>query len=161
MINTRLTGDSIKVAMARTVYNSAIEELRGATSPGRIQRQKRYRDARGRIIGAATPETYDVTRPRNWDQKPAVGDELANQKLWGKACYLAAKALETDEGVEYWQKRFEAQLHATRGSKADPMATIDPRTKSRKRYARFDAFVRAIIRNELKAAKKKKKRMES
>ena len=141
--------------MARTKYNSAIEELHGATSPGRIHRQKRFRDANGRIIGAASPETYDVTHPRNWEQKPAVGEELANQKLWGKACYLAAKALETDKGVAYWQKRFEAQLYATRGSKADPMASIDPRTKTRKRYARFDAFVRAIIRNELKAAKGK------
>lgn len=141
--------------MARTRYNSAIEELHGATSPGRIHRQKRFRDANGRIIGAASPETYDVTHPRNWEQKPAVGEELANQKLWGKACYLAAKALETDKGVAYWQKRFEAQLYATRGSKADPMASIDPRTKTRKRYARFDAFVRAIIRNELKAAKGK------
>ena len=141
--------------MARTRYNSAIEELHGATSPGRIHRQKRFRDANGRIIGAASPETYDVTHPRNWEQKPTVGEELANQKLWGKACYLAAKALETDKGVAYWQKRFEAQLYATRGSKADPMASIDPRTKTRKRYARFDAFVRAIIRNELKAAKGK------
>ena len=141
--------------MARTRYNSAIEELHGATSPGRIHRQKRFRDARGRIVGAATPETYDITHPRNWEQKPAVGEELANQKLWGKACYLTAKALETDEGLAYWQKRFEAQLYATRGSKADPMASIDPRTKTRKRSARFDAFVRAIIRNELKAAKNK------
>ena len=141
--------------MARTRYNSAIEELHGATSPCRIHRQKRFRDARGRIVGAATPETYDITHPRNWEQKPAVGEELANQKLWGKACYLTAKALETDEGLAYWQKRFEAQLYATRGSKADPMASIDPRTKTRKRYARFDAFVRAIIRNELKAAKNK------
>ena len=55
--------------MARTRYNSAIEELHGATSPGRIHRQKRFRDAYGRIIGAATPETYDVTHPRNWEQK--------------------------------------------------------------------------------------------
>lgn len=147
--------------MARTIFNSAIEALKGATSPGTIHRQKHYRDARGRIVGAAAPETYEVKRPRNWKQKPAVGDELTNQKLWGKACYLTAKALDTDEGVEYWQKRFEAQLYATRGSKADPMATIDPRTKTRRRYARFDAFVRAIIRNELKAANTKQKGKES
>ncbi len=142
--------------MARAKYAAIIEGLQGATSPDSIHRQKHYRDARGRIIGAAEPEVYKVTKPRNWNQKPAVGEELKNQKLWGKACYLAAKALETAEGLEYWQKRFEAQLHATRGSKPDPMASPDPKTKGRKRYARFDAFVRAIIRNELKFAQEHK-----
>lgn len=138
--------------MARAKYVAIISGLQGATSPDSIHRQKHYRDARGRIIGAASPEVYQVTKPRNWKKKPAVGEELKNQKLWGKACYLAAKSLDTKEGLEYWQKRFEAQLYATRGSKPDPMASIDPKTKGRKRYARFDAFVRAIIRNELKLA---------
>ena len=136
--------------MARAHYAAIITDLQGATSPDSIHRQKHYRDARGRIIGAASPEVYKVTKPRNWKQKPAVGEELKNQKLWGKACYLSAKALETEEGLAYWQKRFEDQLHATRGSKPDPFASLDPKTKCRKRYARFDAFVRAIIRNELK-----------
>jgi hypothetical protein len=138
--------------MARAKYAAIISDLQGATSPDSIHRQKHYRDARGRIIGAASPEVYKVTKPRNWKRKPAVGDELANQKLWGKACYLTAKALETEEGYKYWQQRFEAQLYATRGSKPDPFASLDPKTKCRKRYARFDAFVRAIIRNELKQA---------
>ena len=141
--------------MARAKYAAIITGLQGATSPDSIHRQKHYRDARGRIIGAASPEVYKVTKPRNWKRKPAVGDELANQKLWGKACYLTAKALETDEGYNYWQKRFEAQLYATRGSKPDPFALLDPKTKCRKRYTRFDAFVRAIIRNELKQTQAK------
>ena len=136
--------------MARATYATIINGLQGATAPDSIHRQKHYRDARGRIIGAASPEVYKVTKPRNWKRKPAKGEELTNQKLWGKACFLTAKALETEEGLAYWQKRFEAQLYATRGSKPDPFATIDPKTKCRKRYARFDAFVRAIIRNELK-----------
>ena len=137
--------------MARAEYATIINQLHGATSPDSIHRQKRYRDANGRIIGTATPEVYRVTKPRNWKQKPATGDELANQKLWGKACFLTAKALESDEGLAYWQERFHAQLSTTRGSKPDPFASVDPRAKCRKRYARFDAFVRAIIRNELKS----------
>jgi hypothetical protein len=31
---------------------------------------------------------------------------------------------------------------------------MDPKTKTRKRYIRFDAFVRAIIRNQMTARKK-------
>lgn len=137
--------------MARAEYATILTELHGATAPDSIHRQKRFRDARGRIVGYAAPEVYKVTKPRNWKQKPALGEELSNQKLWGKACYLCAKALETDEGVEYWQKRFEAQLYATRGSKPDPFASVLP-NGSKKRYSRFDSFVRGIIRNELKAA---------
>ncbi len=142
--------------MARTKYNNLIEELHGATSPGRIHRQKRYRAANGKIIGCAAPETYDVTHPRDWNRKPARGDEKVNQQLWGKACYLSAKSLETDEGYNYWMQRFEAQLTITRGSKPDPFATYDKKMKTRKRYKKFDSFVKAIIRNELKAASDKK-----
>lgn len=140
--------------MARTKYNNLVEELHGATSPGRIHRQKRFKDAKGRIIGFATPETYDITHPRDWDLTPARKDELANQKMWGKACYLTSEALNTDEGFEYWNKRFEAQLPRTRNSKPDPFASYAPKTKTRKRYMRFDAFVRAIIRNMLKEQQK-------
>ena len=140
--------------MARTRYNSAIEELHGATSPGRIHRQKKYKDAKGRFTGFGAPETYDLTHPRDWSKTPARKEERQNQKAWGKACYLTAKELNTNEGVEYWQKRLEAQLPRTRGSKPDPFATMDPKTKTRKRYIRFDAFVRAIIRNQMTARKK-------
>ncbi len=137
--------------MARAKYATIVNELHGATSPDSVHRQKRFRDARGRILGYAAPEVYKVTKPRDWERKPALGEELSNQKLWGKACYLYAKALETNEGVDYWQKRFEAQLSTTRGSKPDPFASVLP-NGSKKRYIRFDAFVRGIIRNELKAA---------
>ena len=142
--------------MARTRYNNLIEELHGATSPGRIHRQKRYRAANGKIIGFAAPETYDITHPRDWNRKPARGDEKVNQQLWGKACHLSAESLETDEGYNYWMQRFEAQLTSTRGSKPDEFASLDPKTKTRKRYKKFDAFVKAIIRNQLKAANDQK-----
>lgn len=135
--------------MARAQYTELIKNLAGATAPNTIHRQKHYHDAKGRIIGAASPEVYRVTKPRDLKRKPAVGDELANQKLWGKACYLYDQSLQTDEGVAYWQNRFEAQLAVNKGSKPDPYATLDKKTKCRKRYKRFDAFVRAIIRNQL------------
>lgn len=37
--------------MAREKLSAGIEEVNGATSPGHIHRVKRFRDARGRIIG--------------------------------------------------------------------------------------------------------------
>ena len=136
--------------MARAKYNNLIEELHGATSPGRIHRQKTFRDAGGKIIGKAKSEAFDVTRPRNWKRKPAQGDELANQKSWGKSAYLTRALLNSEEGNAYLYQRFTNQLSVTRGSHADKLASVEPRTKTRLRYIRFDAYCRAILRNLLK-----------
>lgn len=136
--------------MARVTYNKLVEEVHGATAPGEIHRQKRFRDARGKIIGYAQAEHYDITHPRNWDKTPARADELANQKSWGKSCFLTEVLLNTDAGCDYLQQRFTNQLPSTPGSHPDPLASLDAHTKSSKRYFRFDAYCRAIIRNLLK-----------
>ena len=139
--------------MALIEYAPLVQEVRGASSPGEIHRHKHYRDAKGRIIGAAHPEHYNIKNPRNWKQKPAHADELSNQKSWGKSCYLTEALLNSDEGYTYLQQRFTNQLYATRGSHADALASVDTATHSRKRYMRFDAYCRAIIRNLLKLVK--------
>jgi hypothetical protein len=135
--------------MAREKLSGAIEELKGATSPGHIHRVKRYRDARGRIIGVGVQETYDVKHPRDWKRKPAKGEEKNNQLLFKKASEIMNKALNDPKLYDYWQQRFEAQLYVTRGSKPDPYAVMLP-NGTRKRYKRFDAFVRTMIMQELK-----------
>jgi len=140
--------------MAREKLSNGIDEINGATSPGHIHRVKRFRNARGHIIGVGVQETFDVVHPRNYTLKPARGEEKANQDLFQKAARIMEKALEDPKLYEYWQKRFEAQLPSTRGSKADPFATFDTKRGAKKRYKRFDAFVRTMIMQELKAAAK-------
>lgn len=141
--------------MAREKLTPGIDEINGATSPGHIHRVKRFRDARGRIIGVGVQETFDVMHPRNYDLKPARGEEKANQTYFSQACALMEKALNDPKLNDYWQKRFEAQLYSTRGSKADPYAAYDPKRGTKRRYKRFDAFVRTMIMQELKARAKK------
>jgi hypothetical protein len=136
--------------MAREKLSGAIEELNGATSPGHIHRVKRFRDPRGRIIGVGVQETYDVKHPRNWKRKPAKGEEKNNQLLFQKASEIMEKALNDPKLYDYWQHRFEAQLYVTRGSKPDPYAITLP-NGTKKRYKRFDAFVRTMIMQELKS----------
>ena len=135
--------------MAREKLNGAVEELNGATSPGHIHRVKRYRDANGRIIGVGVQETFDVLHPRNWKKKPAKGEEKANQQYFKKACEIMDKALSDPKLNDFWHRRFEAQLYVNRGSKPDPFAATLP-NGMKKRYKRFDAFVRTIIMQELK-----------
>jgi hypothetical protein len=136
--------------MARAEYSPVVTDLRGASAPGKIHRQKIFRDAKGRIIGSAKNEYFEVEHPRNWKRKPAEGDELANQKSWGKAAFLTQALLNTDEGHAYLDQRFTNQLPSTRGSHHDPLASSDAHTHTYKRYMRFDAYCRAIIRNLLK-----------
>ena len=136
--------------MAREKLTPGIEELNGATSPGRIHRVKRFRDASGRIIGVGVQETYDVMHPRNFKLKPARGAEKANQQYFRKASEIMEKALNDPKWNEYWHQRFEAQLYCTRGSKPDQFAIMLP-DGTKKRYKRFDAFVRTMIMQELKA----------
>lgn len=136
--------------MAREKLSGAIEELNGATSPGHIHRVKRFRDARGRIIGVGVQETYEVKHPRNWKRKPAKGEEKTNQQFFSKASEIMEKALNDPKLYDYWQQRFEAQLYVSRGSKPDPFAITLP-NGTKKRYKRFDAFVRTMIMQELKA----------
>lgn len=140
--------------MAREKLSNGIDEINGATSPGHIHRVKRFRDARGRIIGVGVQETYDILHPRDYNCKPARGEEKANQQFFSQASRIMEKALNDPKLYDYWQKRFEAQLPSTRGSKADPYATYDSKRGTKKRYKRFDAFVRTMIMQELKAMKK-------
>ena len=135
--------------MAREKLTPGIDELRGATSPGHIHRVKRFRDARGRIIGTGVQEAYDVLHPRDYKRKPAKGDERANQQYFRQASILMDKALNDPKLNDYWQKRFTAQLPTTRGSVPDLFALTKP-DGTKKRYKRFDAFVRTMIMQELK-----------
>ena len=136
--------------MAREKLSNGIDEINGATSPGHIHRVKLFRDARGRIIGVGVQETYDVIHPRDYNKKPAKGAEKENQQFFSKASKIMEQALANPELYDFWQKRFEAQLPSTRGGKADPFAiTLSNGTK--KRYKRFDAFVRTMIMQELKS----------
>ena len=140
--------------MAREKLTPGIEELNGATSPGHIHRVKRFRDARGRIIGVGVQETYDVMHPRDFKRKPARGEEKANQTFFSRASALMEKALNDPELNALWQQRFEAQLPCTRNSKPDPFAVALP-NGTKKRYKRFDAFVRTMIMQELKSRTRK------
>ena len=136
--------------MARERLVDLVNELHGATSPGHIHRIKRFRDARGRIIGTGVQETYDVIHPRDYKRKPARGAEKENQDFFKRASQIMEKALGEPKLYDYWQQRFEAQLPTTKGSKPDPFAITLP-NGTKKRYKRFDAFVRTMIMQELKS----------
>ena len=142
--------------MAREVLAGITNELHGASSPGCIHRVKRYRDRRGKIIGLGHQENYNIQHPRDWSVKPAKGEEKANNELFGLASQIMEEELSNPERYEYWYQRFETQLPTTRGSKPDPFALYNAHTGTRKRYKRFDAFVRTMIMQQLRQAKQER-----
>ena len=126
----------------------------GFAKDGIVNRQKKYRDAKGRVFAVGVQEEYRIMNPRNFKKKPAKGAELAHQNLWKETCNRAKPIIQHPESelCQTYLRRFEAQLPGLRGKHADPQAPIDPATNLPKRYVQFASFVRAMIYKDLKSA---------
>ena len=142
--------------------NYPVAELHGAVEKnGAVNRQKKYRDAQGRILKEGKQEMYHITNPRNFTAHPQTPAERAHHERFSEASHRATAILHVEESLtpdaELLQQladfkaRFNAQLKTTRGSKPDPDAPIDPKTGKPKRYILLPAFIRAIIYNQLKS----------
>lgn len=165
--------------MALVILESPVAELHGALErKGIINRQKKYRDDRGRIIREGRQEAYKVKNPRDWKKTPAQGAELAHHNRWREACLRTTHILQsaqpdglTEQQIFHKQlnhipdfytleeaqslyarfhERYLAQLPARR-TKPDPQAPLDPVTGTPKRYAQFPNFIRAMLYLELKS----------
>lgn len=166
--------------MARIVLSQPVAEIHGAFRKGGhiINRQKKYRDERGRVVHEGVQESYAISRPRDFKKNPPRGAELANITLWTEACRRTSQILQAgqeggpterqlavrriEQVPEYYtidearamyedfRLRFQNQLPNTRGKKADAAAPIDPNTGQGKRYSQFPNFIRAILFYRLK-----------
>ena len=166
--------------MATTTLTPPISEMHGAlTRNGIINRQKKFRDDRGRVICVGKQEAYAIRNPRDFKKTPKTGAELANHTCWSEACRRASQIMQAgqpdgptemqlairkiehiadyytlDEAralYEEFRLRYKAQLPNTRGKRADSQAPIDPKTGKGKRYAQFPAFVRTMLYYALKS----------
>ncbi len=167
--------------MARADLEFPFKESHGAIEKhGTVNRKKKFRNSRGRIIGEGIQESYKIANPRDWKKNPASEAELAHRSLWQEVCFRTAEILQsaqpggptqqqlirkqvnnvpdyyTPEEVRrlyaQYYHRFLAQMPRTRGKHPDPQAPLDKHTKTPKRYAQFPNFVRAMIHIELKSA---------
>ena len=166
--------------MAKVTLEHPFAEIHGSiTKSGLVNRQKKYRDDRGRVIHEGKQEAYSIAHPRDFKKTPKTGAELANHNLWKEACRRASQIIQagqpggpTEQQLfnrkisqipDYYtleeaqtlfadfRHRFQAQLPNTRGKHPDTQAPIDPKTGQGKRYTQFPAFVRAIIYHAFKA----------
>lgn len=81
--------------MAEVILSHPFDEIHGALSKTDdiINRQKKYRDDRGRIIMEGKQEAYVMKHPRDFKKNPPKGAELANQTGWLEACRRASQIL--------------------------------------------------------------------
>ena len=167
--------------MARVKLEHPVSEIHGAfTRKGIINRQKKYRDERGRVVHEGVQEAYAVRHPRDWKKTPAQGAELAHHNRWREACLRTSQILQaaqpdglteqqrfhkqinripdfyTQEEArglyDLYKTRFLSQLPGIRGSQPDTEAPIDHQTGKPKRYILLPAFIRAMLYNALKSA---------
>ena len=103
-----------------------------------VFRKKVARDNQGRVIAEMKQEVYVVQHPRDWERNPAKGAEKLKQDSWKDACAKTKAILDDPEQRALWQEQWQAQL-----KKAEPDAPMDPRTKKRKIYIKFDCYVRS------------------
>ena len=109
-----------------------------------VFRQKCVRDSHGKVIAEMAQEAYVVQHPRDWKKTPAKGAEKEKIDRWTEACAKTKQILDDPELRALWQQRWQAQL-----KKAELDAPMDPRTKKRKIYIKFDCYVRSKVWREL------------
>lgn len=166
--------------MADVKLEYPFAEIHGSIAKnGIVNRKKKYRDDRGRVIHEGKQEAYSITRPRDFKKTPKQGAELANHNIWSEACRRTSQILQAgqpsgpteqqlfsrkiDKIPDYYtleeaqsllsdfRQRFQAQLPNTRGKHPDPQAPLDPTTGLGKRYTQLPNFIRAIIYHTLKS----------
>ena len=101
-----------------------------------VFRQKFAYDSNGRVICPMKKEVYVVRNPRDWKKNPAKGAEKEKLDRWAEACAI----LDDPALRSLWEQQWQAQL-----KKAEPDAPMDPRTKKRKIYIKFDCYVRSKV----------------
>lgn len=80
--------------MAKINLTHPFAEIHGSIGKDKIiNRQKKYRDERGRVIHEGIQEAYTVKHPRDYKKNPPQGAELANFSRWTEACRRASQIL--------------------------------------------------------------------
>ena len=78
------------MALAELEYPFA--EIRGSIGKdGIVNRKKKYRDDKGRIISEGKQEAYKIKHPRNFKKNPPSEAEQANMNWWTESCRRAAQ----------------------------------------------------------------------
>ena len=128
--------------MAEVTFIAPVAKIKGKLhqKDRTVFRKKMVRDDEGRIIAEMKQEAYVVKHPRDWKKNPAIGAEKAKLDRWKEACAQTKQILDDPDQRALWQERWQAQL-----KKAETDAPIDPRTKKRKIYIKFDCYVRSTV----------------
>ena len=128
--------------MAEVTFIAPVAKIEGKLNQKdkTVFRKKVARDDQGRVIAEMKQEVYVVQHPRDWKKKPAKGAEKLKQERWAEASAKTKAILDNPELRSQWKQHWQAQL-----KKAEADAPIDPRTKRRKIYIKFDCYVRSKV----------------
>ena len=78
------------MAVAELEYPFA--EIRGSIGKdGIVNRKKKYRDDKGRVIFVGKQESYKIKHPRNFKKNPPSAAEQTNMNWWTESCRRVAQ----------------------------------------------------------------------
>ena len=101
--------------MAQVVLTSPFAEIHGSIGKDKIiNRQKKYRDERGRVLHEGKQEAYVVRHPRDQKKNPRQGVELVNFNCWQEACRRASQILLAAKLANLTPEQQEAELASKR-----------------------------------------------
>jgi len=136
--------------MAKVTFSYPYEQVLGKLNKKDprcpVQRQKKFRDSEGRIIGVAKSESFIIKNPRDLTVKPLAGEQLENVTTFKQAVAIAQAERANPERLAYWTERWKNQL-----KKGELDAPINPSNRQHRIYMRLDIFIQTVIQRELKA----------
>ena len=135
--------------MAEAVLSQPFAEIHGSIGKDKIiNRQKKYRNDRGRVIHEGKQEVYAVKHPRDFKKNPKKGQELTNFNCWTEACRRAAQILfvaRLDKAPEDQQPQILAiEQHCRQLNHIPDYYTLE---EARELYARFQVRYNAQLPN--------------
>jgi len=126
-------------------FNAILGKINKKVKRGIVQRQKKFRDADGNVVGVAKLEGYTIENPRNYKTNPLQGEQLENVTTFQQAVAIAKAERANPERLAYWTNRWKNQL-----KKGESDAPINPATHQHRIYVRLDIFIQTVIQRELK-----------
>ena len=161
--------------MSQVTLQDPFKGMRGKVQKdsGFIMRKKTFRAPSGKVMREGVQESYKIVHPRNYEENPPQGAELANITIFGQSKQMASEIIRSERYTEEelagmtaeerahveelrailedYRERFYAQF-----KRPDPEAPFEKKPRpgsnklARKQYSKLDNFIQAIIREKLK-----------
>ena len=163
--------------MSQIEFHTPVKTINGELEKGSgiVMRKKKYRAPNGTVLKEGVQESYKIVHPRDYEQNPPQGAELANIHLFTDSKRLTSEIMSSEKftadelaamtseqrqhvaelraQLEIFRTRFYAQFkRPDHEAPFEKMPRPGSSKRCRKQYAKLDNFIQAIIRQRILTA---------